>query len=95
MGFTDDDYVFSVSGIRRIKMAHYLTKPMVDRLYKVMKSKGISTNHICKLLGVNFKQWMQTVCGDVQMYNKWQTKIANDLGTTREELFKEFWTPQI
>ena len=75
-------------------MAHYLTKPMADRLYTVMKEKGINTSYILKLLNVNYKQWEQALKGEIQFYNKWSTKIATALGTDKQALFPEFFVPQ-
>ena len=72
-------------------MAHYLTKPMADRLYSAMKEKGINTSYILKLLNVNFKQWEQALKGEIQFYNKWSTKIATALETDRQTLFPEFF----
>lgn len=73
--------------------AHYLTKPMADRLYLAMKEKDINTSYILKLLNINYKQWEQALKGKIQFYNKWSTKIATVLDTDRQTLFPEFFDP--
>lgn len=77
-------------------MNHYMTRTMANRMFALMKKKGISTQQICKVLNVEYPDFIAAVNGQHPFYNKWQRKIAEALGTEREELLKEFIsTPQI
>lgn len=76
-------------------MNHYMTRIMANRMFALMKNKGISTQYICKALNVTYPDFIAAVNGKHPFYNKWQRKIAEVLGVTREELFHEFVAPQI
>ena len=75
-------------------MNHYMTRIMADRMFALMDKKGISTQHICNVLNVTYPDFISAVNGKHPFYNKWQRKIAETLGVTREELFHEFVAPQ-
>ena len=68
-----------------------MTKPMVDRMYALMKAKGISTNHMCKLIGVEYPAFLAALNGKQPFFGKWQKKVAEELGVDRFELFHEFY----
>lgn len=69
---------------------HYINTEMVDRLYSTMKSKGVTTNQICRELNIEYPDFKAMLEGRQPCFNKWQKKIANMLGVERAELFKEF-----
>lgn len=71
-------------------MNHYITRPMINRLYKIMKDKGITTSQICKVLNVGYCDFKSMLEGKSPCYNKHQKKIAELLEVDRDILFREF-----
>ena len=71
-------------------MNHYMTKRMVNRLFKTMKEKDVSTSQMCKAIGCQYCDFKATIEGKSPMYNKWQKKICEALGVERDALFPEF-----
>lgn len=71
-------------------MNHYMTKEICDRLYYIMRKKNVTSNYLCKVLNINYVDFFDGMTGKHPFYNKWQRKVADALGTTREELFPEF-----
>lgn len=76
-------------------MNHYINKTMSDRLFYYMRRANVSTQHICNVLNVSYPDFIAAVNGKHPFYNKWQRKICDALGVEREDLFREFMTPQI
>ena len=76
-------------------MNHYMTKAMVNRLFKAMKDKGVTTSQLCKALNCGYCDFKAVMDGKSPCWNKWQRKIAEALKMDRGELFKEFTQPSI
>ena len=64
-----------------------MTKQETDRMFALMKEKGISSNQMCKIIGCDYPQFLLVVQGKRQFYGKWQKKIAQTLGKERGDLF--------
>jgi len=64
-----------------------MTKQETDRMFALMKEKGISSNQMCKIIGCDYPQFLLVVQGKRQFYGKWQKKIADALGKERGDLF--------
>lgn len=76
-------------------MNHYMTKVMVNRLFKAMKITDVTTTQLCKVLNCGYCDFKAMLDGKSPCYNKWQRKISETLGMEREELFKEFTRPSL
>lgn len=75
-------------------MNHYMTKTMVNRLYRYMREANVSTQHICNVLNVSYPDFIAAINGKHPFYNKWQRKICDVLRVDREDLFREFLSAQ-
>lgn len=68
---------------------HYITKETKDRLYSLMREKGVTSSDLCKVLNVAYPDLRATFDGKSPLYNKWQKKIAEALRIDKDDLFKE------
>lgn len=67
---------------------HYITKETKDKLYSLMREKGVTSSDLCRVLNVAYPDLQATFDGKSPLYNKWQKKIAETLGIDKDVLFK-------
>lgn len=70
---------------------HYITEETKDRLYSLMREKGVTSSDLCRVLNTHYQDLKATLDGRSPMFNKWQKKIAEVLCVDKEELFKELY----
>lgn len=69
---------------------NYMTRRMVDRLFRVMHIKGVTTSQLCKVLNVGYRDFQSMCEGKSPCYRKWQKKICETLEVDHDIIFKEF-----
>ena len=71
-------------------MNHYMNEKIKTRMYTIMKAKGVTSSQVCRLLNMDYPNWVAVMDGRCPIYNKQQRKIAEMLGVDRDVLFREF-----
>lgn len=66
-----------------------ISKETADRMYTLMREKGITSSDICRELNIEYPCFKAMLNGKQNCFGKWQKKIAELLQTDRHQLFKE------
>ena len=72
-------------------MTHILTRPTINRLYKLMRDNNVTSSDICRELNIDYPCFKAMLDGKQPCFSKWQTKIAQMLNVDKKILFKEMW----